>query len=189
MELRLLEYFLAVCEELHFTKAAEKLRISQPTLSQQIQILESRLGTKLFKRVGKKVYISDSGKILLEHTLRIFNEVEQAQVKINELEGLKRGNLTIGCSGNHLLAKSIISFHKQYPDIKLSILEMPTEETKLRLLNNQLDIGIVFLPLQDDKLNVIPLFIEEFFLIVSVEHELSNKTFVKLENLKKFLCF
>src|SRR3954468_3614981 len=149
MEIRLLEYFLAVCEELHFTKAAEKLRISQPTLSQQIRLLEDRLGTKLFKRVGKKVYIADSGKILLDHTLRIFNELEQAQIKINELEGLKRGNLTIGCSGNHLLREFVISFHQQYPGIQLSILELPTEETRLRLLKNQLDLGIVYLPLED----------------------------------------
>ncbi|KAA9023793.1 LysR family transcriptional regulator [Niallia endozanthoxylica] len=185
MDLRLLEYFLAVSEELHFTKAAEKLGISQPTLSQQIKILEDRLGAKLFKRIDRKVYMTDAGNILLKRTLRIFNEVEQAQTEINEIMGLKRGTLTIGCSGSHLLREFVLSFHEQYPGIQLSILEFPTEETRLRLLKNELDLGIVYMPLEDDQLETIPLFYEKFSLVVSSKHKLSNEPFVKLEQLKK----
>src|SRR4051812_37770212 len=103
MEIQLLEYFMAICESLHFTKAAEKLRISQPTLSHQIKLLEDRLGTPLFERVGKKVFITQAGKCLLEHSERIFFELDQVDIKIKEIRGLQRGKLTIGCSGTHLL--------------------------------------------------------------------------------------
>ncbi|CAM2858901.1 LysR substrate-binding domain-containing protein [Paenibacillus sediminis] len=184
MEHRLLEYFLAVSEELHFTKAAEKLGISQPTLSQQIRLLEEELGTPLFQRVGKKNYLTQAGQILLNHTYRVFNELEQAKAEINGLKGMQRGKLSIGCSGNHLLTNSIISFHKEYPGIELSVIELATEETREGLLNNRLDLGVVFLPLKDEQLESIPLYQEELVLVVSHEHELAAEKSIKLEFLK-----
>lgn len=172
MEFRLLEYFMAVCEELHFTKAATKLGISQPTLSQQIQLLEGRMGTMLFRRVGKKNYLTEAGQTLKEHTLRIFHELEQAQTEINELKGMQRGKLRIGCSGNHLLTRTLLSFHMKVPGVSLSILELTTEETKQGLLANKLDLGIVFLPLNDDQIISKELYTEELSLAVGLEHPL-----------------
>src|SRR4051794_39819780 len=134
MEHRLLEYFIAVCEELHFTKAAVKLGISQPTLSQQIQLLEHRVGSPLFHRIGKKTYITEAGQVLLKHSVKVFHELDQAQMAINELRGLQRGRLRIGCSGNHLLTSTILSFHRLYPNIELSVTELATAETKAGLL-------------------------------------------------------
>jgi LysR family cyn operon transcriptional activator len=183
MEIRLLEYFQAVSEELHFTKAAEKLGISQSTLSQQIGLLEGRLGTPLFRRLGKKNYLTDAGQILLNHSLRIFHELDQAKAAISEVRGLQRGKLNIGCSGNHLLTSSILAFHKLYPKIELSVQELATEETREGLLNNQLDIGIVFLPLKDAQLESIALYDETLCLAVSTAHELSDAAHVKLKHL------
>src|SRR4051794_11976840 len=111
VDYRLLVYFLAVCEELHFTKAAEKLGISQPTLSQQIRLLEDRVGSPLFQRIGKKIYVTEAGEILRKHSRNIFHELEQAQMAMNELQGMQRGRLRIGCSGNHLLTATIMTFH------------------------------------------------------------------------------
>ncbi|MGR5874301.1 LysR family transcriptional regulator [Bacillus pacificus] len=73
IELRQLEYFLAVSKELHFTKAAEKLNISQPSLSQQIRALEHEVGMPLFDRIGKKISLTEAGKILLLHSKNIFS--------------------------------------------------------------------------------------------------------------------
>ncbi|WP_159881752.1 LysR substrate-binding domain-containing protein [Paenibacillus puerhi] len=185
MEHRLLEYFLAVCQELHFTKAAEKLGISQPTLSHQIALLEQRIGTPLFLRLGKKIFISEAGEILYKHTLNAFHELEQAQLAIDELRGLKRGHLRIGCSGNHLLTSSLISFHEAYPGIELSVTELATEETCEGLLSNRLDIGVVFLPIKDEHLQSIPLFHETLQLIVSSRHELFGARSVKLAELQR----
>lgn len=173
VDYRLLVYFLAVCEDLHFTKAAEKLGISQPTLSQQIRLLEDRVGSPLFQRIGKKIYVTEAGEILRTHSRNIFHELEQAQMAMNELQGMQRGRLRIGCSGNHLLTATIIAFHANYPKIELSVMELATEETKVKLLNNQLDVGVVFLPEEDEQLKCIPLYEEKLQLVVSSQHPLA----------------
>lgn len=173
VDYRLLVYFLAVCEDLHFTKAAEKLGISQPTLSQQIRLLEDRVGSPLFQRIGKKIYVTEAGEILRTHSRNIFHELEQAQMAMNELQGMQRGRLRIGCSGNHLLTATIIAFHAKYPKIELSVMELATEETKVKLLNNQLDVGVVFLPEEDEQLQCIPLYEEKLQLVVSSQHPLA----------------
>lgn len=183
MEHRLLEYFLAVCEELHFTRAAEKLGVSQPTLSQQIRLLEHRLGIPLFHRVGKKIFISEAGHILLRHSMSAFHELDQAKAAIDELQGMQRGRLRIGCSGNHLLVRTILAFHAQYPGIELSVTELATEETTEGLLDNRLDVGIVFLPLRDGHLESIPLYTEELRLVVSERHPQSAADAVRLAEL------
>ena len=183
MEHRLLEYFLAVCEELHFTKAAEKLGISQPTLSQQIRLLEHRVGSPLFQRIGKKIYITEAGEILHKHSRNMFHELDQAQAAINEIQGMQRGRLRIGCSGNHLLTATIIAFHALYPKIELSVTELATEETKERLLSNQLDIGVVFLPDEDEQFHYIPLYNEQLRLVISDKHPLAQTKAIRLADL------
>ncbi|CAM4511631.1 MAG: LysR substrate-binding domain-containing protein [Paenibacillus macerans] len=185
MEHRLLEYFIALGEELHFTKAADRLGISQPTLSHQIRLLEQELGTPLFQRSGKKNYLTQAGQVLMEHARRVIYELEQAKLEIGQLSGMKRGHLRIGCSGNHLLESKLISFHRQYPGIKLSVVELATEETHAGLLGNQLDLGVVFLPLEDEQLVSRPLFDEELVLVASRRHELAELPEVPLEQLSR----
>lgn len=174
-----------MCQELHFTNAAQKLGISQPTLSQQIRTLEQNIGTLLFDRVGKKVILTEAGKILFRHCLRVFDELEQAQLAIQELEGLKKGNITVGCSGNYLLISSIISFNEKYPGIKIHVSELSTEETKRGLLDNQFDLGVVFLPVEDEQLDSIALYTESLCLLVPAGHPLAAKQHVELEQLKQ----
>lgn len=96
MELRHIRYFLAVAEESHFTRAAEKLHVSQPTLSQQIRELEAELGAPLFDRIGKQVRLTAAGEIFREHAQKAANEIQEARVALGELEGLKRGEVTVG---------------------------------------------------------------------------------------------
>ncbi len=184
MELRLLEYFMTICETLHFTKAAEKLRISQPTLSHQIKILESQVGSALFERVGKKVFITQAGECLLEHAERAFFELQQAQIKINEIRGLQRGELTIGCSGSHLLNSTVISFSRKYPKIGLSIKELTTKETMDEILHHRLDLGIIFIDSLNNQLDSTPLFIEELLLVVSVDDPLATLSSIDLASLQ-----
>jgi DNA-binding transcriptional LysR family regulator len=184
MELRHLEYFMTMHQELHFTKAAEKLNISQPTLSQQIRILESEVGAPLFDRIGKKVFATKAGDILYHHCLQIFGELKQAHTAIGELEGLQRGTLAVGCSGSHLLISSVVKFHTRYPGIKISIVQLSTEEIKEKLLKNELDIGIAFLPLDDLQLESLHLYTEELCLAVHKDNPLANYSNITLERLK-----
>lgn len=129
MELKQLEYFMALCRELHFTRAAEKLNIAQPSLSQQIRLLEHEIGMPLFNRSGKRTVMTEAGNILLQHCYNIFHELSQARDAISELQGLKRGTLKIGALltvVNYLLPRTVVEFHHDYPNIELSVLGLRT---------------------------------------------------------------
>lgn len=181
MELRQLEYFMAVCEELHFTRAAEKLNIAQPTLSQQIKILENEIGIPLFDRIGKRIALTEAGKILWKHSKQVFYELEQAQAAIGELNGLERGRLTIGslltCM-SYLLPTAIVKFKEFYPNIELSIRGLRAEEIEQEILENELDLGLTFLPNDHEDLNSIPLYTEELALGVPKHHPLAKESVV-----------
>src|SRR5699024_2006702 len=96
MELRQLEYFITICKTLHFTKAAELIHITQPTLSQQIRNLEEEIGTPLFDRIGKKTALPEPGNILLSHVKMIFHEIDEAKVAVHDLHLGQRGSLKRG---------------------------------------------------------------------------------------------
>lgn len=187
MELRQLEYFYAVCQELHFTRAAEKVGISQPSLSQQIRLLEHEIGTPLFDRIGKKTDLTESGKLLLKYTRNIFSELEQAKTSINELNGLQRGTISIGTVltvENYLIPPTLLNFHRLYPAIKISVLGLRTGDIKKNLLENRLDFGIVFLPMKGEELETISLYTEEMAFAVPIGHPLEKQDILGLEALQ-----
>ncbi|AZK45092.1 LysR substrate-binding domain-containing protein [Paenibacillus lentus] len=188
MELRQLEYFMAVCHELHFTRAAEKLGIAQPSLSQQIRLLEHEIGTPLFDRIGKKTVITEAGKTLLHHSYNVFHELSQARAAISEIQGLKRGSLKIGALltvVNYLLPPTVIGFHRSYPNVELSVLGLRTGDIYNGLLQNELDLGIVYLPMEHDDLETIPLYKENLALALPADHPLAQESFVTLDILKE----
>ena len=186
MELRQLEYFVAVCEELHFTKAAEKLNISQPSLSQQIRILEHNIGQPLFDRIGKKTIITESGHILLKHCYNVFHELAQARAAITELQGLTRGLLKIGAIHsvmNDLLPPAILSFHQSFPQVELSLFGLRNGDIIHKLIHNELDLGIIYYPALHQELMVTYLYDVRLAIAVLENHPLANFTEVKLEHL------
>ena len=111
IELRHLRYFLAVAEATHFTRAAQKLHVTQPTLSHQIRQLEGQLNLPLFDRIGRRVKLTAAAELLLPHARRVLRELEEAQNALGELHGLKRGELKVGVNlvpGNETLAVFIL---------------------------------------------------------------------------------
>src|SRR5215204_2887478 len=96
IELRHLRYFLAVAETAHFTRAAAKLNVTQPTLSQQIRELEGQINLQLFDRVGRRVKLTAAGETLLPHARKVLRQLDEAQSALSELDGLKRGLLRVG---------------------------------------------------------------------------------------------
>ncbi|MFC5468187.1 LysR family transcriptional regulator [Cohnella suwonensis] len=186
MELRQLEYFVAVCEELHFTRAAEKLHISQPSLSQQIRILEHEIGQPLFDRVGKKTIITESGNILLKYCYNVFHELEQARSAIAELKGLQRGSLKIGALHsvmNDLLPPAILAFHQSYPQVELSLFGLHNGDIIYKLLHNELDLGILFYSESYDELQVTYLYDVKLAVVVPNDHPFADYEEIKLEQL------
>ncbi|APH67411.1 LysR family transcriptional regulator [Bacillus subtilis] len=187
MELKQLEYFYAVCQELHFTRAAEKVGISQPSLSQQIRLLEHEIGTPLFDRIGKKTALTESGKLLLKYTRKIFYEVEQAKTSIDELNGLQRGTILVGTLltvEDYLITPTLLNFHQKYPGVKISVFGLRTGDIHKQLIENKLDLGIVFLPMKGDELESISLSTEEMAFAVPKGHPLENQEMLDVEVLK-----
>lgn len=186
MELRQLRYLVAVVEEANFTRASERLFVTQSALSQQIQALEQSVGTPLLDRSKRGVRLTEAGKILHQHAQKIFLEIEQAAVAIRELEGLGRGELKIGAvqTVNHYLLPTLLTaFTQRYPQIRLSIEELSTDDIENRLAAGTLQLGLGFTPTTHPKIQSSPLFEERLVLIVRTDHPLAHQRQVRVGEL------
>ncbi|MED3708663.1 LysR family transcriptional regulator [Peribacillus frigoritolerans] len=164
--MRHLEYFLMVSKELHFTKAAEKLGISQPTLSHQIKMLEQDVGYALFNRIGKKIELTKVGEIVQQEALNIQNSLQSISSQIRALTKVEIGELKIAVLPGEitdLVSTLCIKFNQLYPNIKVFV--QSTDQVEKAVLENQADFGIGFEFNRDDMLMVTKLYDEEFYLI------------------------
>lgn len=186
VEIRHLHYFMAVCEELHFTKAAEKLGISQPTLSQQIRILENELGMPLFDRIGKKIVVTEAGSLLFSYATEMLTTLQNVKDAIKDLQELQGGQISVGIMPSDLdyrITQLVIDFHEKFPKVKLKILA--SIDIMRQVLENEVDIGIGTNVEADDRLVMIPLCREEYVLVVSKEHALAKQTAITIAELKE----
>ncbi|WP_199616700.1 LysR family transcriptional regulator [Paenibacillus alkalitolerans] len=186
MELRQLEYFAAICKEMHFSRAAENLCTTQSNLSQQIKFLENELGLPLFDRIGKRIRLTDAGKILLEQSESIFKHVDYAKRAISDLKSLEGGRLDIGIlpgDGDLLFDALLIDFHKKYPKLTISVTE--TMDVYEQVLNGTRDLGVTTVPLKpDERISIIPLFHEEFALAIRSDHPVAKSKAIPFEQLQ-----
>jgi LysR family transcriptional regulator, cyn operon transcriptional activator len=186
IKLRQLEYFLAVAETLHFSKAAEQVFVTQPTLSHQIAELETHVGMPLFDRAGKTVRLTEAGRLFAIHASRALKELESGWTELRELEGLQRGDLNIGASQSFvrkLFPPLLGEFMNRYPAIRLNIQEMTATEIERRLAAGPLDLGIAFAPsvLEDTELE--PILEERLLLVVNPAHPLAKFEKIALRQL------
>ena len=160
MELRHLEYFIQVCNNNSFTKAAEVF-ISQPTLSQQIRVLEGELDTPLFHRVGRGIKMTEAGKLLFDKGKFIMQQFDDVYNEIFELKGVKRGVITIGGLLEDLtyLTPYIMKFQQHYPNIVVKIIE--SEVAVNQIVDKNIDFGITRSAQIPDTLTNTPLYSEE----------------------------
>ncbi|MBA2938252.1 LysR family transcriptional regulator [Paenibacillus sp. CGMCC 1.16610] len=184
MELKQLHYFMAICEELHFTRAADKMGVSAPNISQQIRRLEEELGVLLFDRVGKTIVLTEAGAILQEHGAAVFGHLKQANDAIADLKQMQGGSLSIGIlpgDADLLFNALLLSFHQTYPTITLSLME--TTRVTEQILDRSIDVGVTIGPISDERLTAIPLFHEEFSLAVSRNDPFADEDFMPLSRL------
>lgn len=187
MELRQLKYFVHAAEKGNFTAAAEELYITQSTLSQQIMQLESELNTHLFDRIGRKVRLTESGQVMLEHARFVLAEVDKTRQAIEDLQGLLTGELRIGVTYafTALLLPLLTSFPKKYPGIRLRIVYAAPDELMPKLLAADLDIVLTFHTSgQDEALNMVPLLKSRIVMAVSKNHRLATAKSLPIEALK-----
>jgi DNA-binding transcriptional LysR family regulator len=177
MELRHLRYFLAVCEELHFGRAAKRVHISQPPLSQQIRQLEEDLHVKLFYRTKRKVELTDAGRALAGEARVILQQVERAAELAMEADRSARSRILVGFSpANYNIAIKVLrAFAKRRPDTHLVLKSLVTPQQAEALLNGRVDVGFVTLPLDRDGLAVEPILRERLVVAMPETHPLAAR--------------
>ncbi|NEC66729.1 LysR substrate-binding domain-containing protein [Streptomyces sp. SID9727] len=150
MQFQQLTYFVAVAEARHFTRAAEEVHVSQPSLSQQIRALENELGAELFSRARGNITLTDAGEALLPLARRILADADTARHEVQELAQLRRGRVRLGatpsvCTG--LLPEVLRAFHDLHPGIQLLLEEGGSHDLVRELARGALDLALVVLPL------------------------------------------
>ncbi|HGM5489260.1 TPA: LysR family transcriptional regulator [Serratia fonticola] len=147
IELRHLRYFVAVAEELHFGRAAERLRISQPPLSQQIQALEEMVGARLLARNNRNVGLTQAGEMFLKEAYQVLAQVNRAAEKAARLERGELGELTIGFTSSapfiSVVSRSLRAYRQLSPDVHIKMREVNTKQQLEPLLNGDLDLGVM----------------------------------------------
>jgi DNA-binding transcriptional LysR family regulator len=146
MELRQLEYFVAVAEEASFTRAASRVHVAQPGVSAQVRRLESELGQQLLDRSGRSVRLTEVGSAVLPFARAALDAVANARLAVDELAGLVRGQVTVGMvSGCALpvLAELLGSFHHRYPGVAITLTEDNSDRLVELLRNGQLDLALI----------------------------------------------
>jgi DNA-binding transcriptional LysR family regulator len=184
MELRRLRYFVAVAEELSFNRAAQRLHISQPPLSNQIKRLEEELGVRLFDRSSRGVQMTEAGELLLEEARRIFVQVDQTVRTVQHVGHGEVGHLTLGfvpSASNELLPPILRTFRDRYPEVDLFLREMRPDRVVHQLHNKQIDVGFLFLPLEDASLNIECVSREPLVLALPEGHPLASEPRVGLQ--------
>jgi LysR family cyn operon transcriptional activator len=179
---RSLRYLLAVAEHHSFTRAAEVLFVSQPTLSQQIKQLEDTVGVQLLDRSGRTVRLTAAGEVYLHHARRALGEMNAGKRAIHELQDLSRGTLRLGMTPitDYLTTPLLEQFNARYPGIAVSTLEMPQDDIVTALAEDRVDIGIAFsstvsTEASSDEIDSHILFIETLSLAVGKGHHLAGQ--------------
>ncbi|MEG4342797.1 LysR family transcriptional regulator [Microcoleus sp. A003_D6] len=193
MELRHLRYFIAVAEELNFTRAAEKLHIAQPPLSQQIQHLEAELGFQLFRRTKRTVALTEAGQVFFEESQKIMQQVDRAIQLGRQTSRGELGQLTIGfvSSASHNVVPAILqAFRTLHPAVKLELREMTTNEQLQRLREGQIDIGFIRPPVEEE-INSEIVFREVLIVALPQTHPMADRANVQLRQLstEPFILF
>ncbi|MEU3737772.1 transcriptional regulator CynR [Streptomyces sp. NPDC032198] len=178
LELRHLRYLLAVSEHGNFTRAAEDLRISQPTLSQQIKQLEKSLGVQLLDRTGRTVRLTDAGEAYVPHARRALRDLAAAERAVLDVQDLSRGHLRLAMTPTftaYLIGPLVARFHERHPAISLDVREMNQDGIEAALLADELDLGIAFSADHLPGIAATALFTETLGLVVGSRHPHSGR--------------
>ena len=175
MLLRHLRYLLAVADHGGFTRAAEVLHVSQPTLSQQIRQLEETLGVILFDRTSRTVKPTDAGLAYIECARRVLVELAAGKRALHDVKDLSRGTLRLAMAPTfmaYVLGPLVRDYISQYPNIRLEIFELSMGDIETGLVDDSLDIAVAFDQVRHADIESIPAFVETLGLMVGRAHPL-----------------
>lgn len=178
-ELRHLRYLLAVAEHANFTRAAEELRIAQPTLSQQIKQLEKALGAQLLDRTGRTVRLTDAGETYARYARRALRDLAAGERAVLDVHDLSRGHLRLAVTPTftaYLTGPLVAGFHTRHPGISVEVRELPQDRIEAELLADRLDLGIAFHGEHLPGVEATELFTETLGLVVGPDHPFAGRT-------------
>ena len=180
VELRHLRYFLAVAEEKHFGRAADRLHMAQPPLSSQIKQLETELGTLLLERTTRKVELTDAGALLMKRARQILADVEAAKTDVGEIGRGAAGVLRVGFSGTatyRLMPEIVRVARERFPLVRLQISgEMLTPQMEEGLLENRLDTAILRPPVQSTEISLEEIQQSRLVVALNRQHPLADSS-------------
>jgi LysR family transcriptional regulator, hydrogen peroxide-inducible genes activator len=178
MEMQQVRYFLAVAEELNFSRAAERCKVSQPSLSRAIQSLEAELGGELFRREGRNTHLSELGQMVRPHLEMVFRATASAKRISHELATMNIVPLKLGIMSTIApdeIVDLIAALKEKHPGLELKLSDASAHELRARLLSGELEAAIYALPGEaTDEIHVMPLFREQMVIAVHRDHKLSR---------------
>jgi len=185
MELHQLRSFVAVADTGNFTRAAERIHISQPSLSQQIINLEREVGHKLFHRLGRKAVLTEAGAAFLDRARRILFEVENAAKELGDHPKLGR-RITVGAVQTvmpFLITPLIAELRNLHPNLLIDAREDFRASLVRAVVEGELDLAVVPLPVKDHRISVEPLLTEPLLLVVGKSHRFANRSEISIQDL------
>ena len=189
MDFKQLESFITISKLNSFSKAAEKLFLTQPTISNHIQSLEKELGTILFNRTNKKITLTESGEILYEYAISILNKRDLAFFSLNEFKGKIEGILEISSSTipeEYYLTDVISKFNSIYPDVKYLLMKYDTKQVLDKIQMGEIDFGIVGAKKELPNMKYIKIFDDEIVLITPKSERYNSIDSINIKDLRNF---
>ncbi|MBD3885272.1 LysR family transcriptional regulator [Phormidium tenue FACHB-886] len=194
MELRHLRYFITVAEELHFGRAADRLHMAQPPLSQQIRQLEAELGFQLFHRTKRSVQLTEAGQVFLADCQKILRQLDQAVRTGQQASRGELGQLAIGfvsSAAYSVLPPILQTFRATLPQVRLELHELTTDQQLQWMQDGRIDLGFVRPPVEDEQFRLMTIFQEPLVVALPIAHPLVNQPQVSLAALasEAFILF
>ncbi len=186
MELRHLRYFVALAENLSFTRAAERVHVTQSTLSHQIRQLEDQIGQPLFERIGKKVITTEAGELFLGFARRAMQEVDHGIALLQPNTSGLSGQVRVGTTHTFniaLIPECVAQLLARHPAVQVRVEEFSADQIGAGLQAGELDLGIAYRPNATSDLWFEPLYNEEMVLVVSTSHPLASRKRIRMVEL------
>ena len=187
MEMHQVRYFLTLCQELNFTRAAEKCRVAQPALSRAIKLLEHEFGGLLFHREKARTHLSELGQVVRPYLEEVLRQSQQVKHLASSFIELKQTPLKLGvmCTiGPENFIRLFATLQARHPGIELQIMDASASELQHLLIEGGLEAAIYCWPdAVDERLNQLPLFREQFFIVLGRQHRLANCSAIRVSDL------
>ncbi|GBD31049.1 HTH-type transcriptional activator CmpR [bacterium HR32] len=170
-----LKIFHTVVRAGSFSRAAEELRITQPSVSIQVRELERALGVELFEQIGKRIFLTEAGRVLEEYAVRVLSLLDEAERAIRDLKGQAAGPLRVGANntpGTYLLPPVLRTLRERVPEVEVTLEILPTRRVYEKLVRNELDVGVVGDGMRHESIVHFPYYTDEIVAIASPRHPL-----------------